>query len=106
MVGRRDASRGRRHHASWPHRDSRIAAPTVDADVGARDLAGMQFSVGQLRANASGELTTPKVSFTADAPSAVVADEQVANLHVAGMLDGNVLTMQTLAASQAVSGGE
>ena len=83
----------------------RIAAPTVDAELHGLDLAGMQFSVGELRANASGELTTPRLSFTADAPSAVVADEQVANLHLAGTLDGNVLTVQTLAAEQAVQGG-
>ena len=84
----------------------RLAAPTLEADVHGLDLAGMQFSIGELRANVSGEPTTPRLAFTADAPSAVVADEQVSNLRVAGRLDGNVLTVQTLGASQAVSGGE
>ncbi|HYS26461.1 MAG TPA: hypothetical protein VEP46_12680, partial [Vicinamibacterales bacterium] len=32
----------------------RLASPTVDADIHGLDLAGMQFSVGELRANASG----------------------------------------------------
>jgi translocation and assembly module TamA len=84
----------------------RIATPTVDAEVHALDLAGMQFSIGELRANASGELTTPRLSFTADAPSAVIADEQVSNLRLTGRLEGDVLAVQTLAASQAIRGGE
>jgi len=84
----------------------RLASPTVDADIHGLDLAGMQFSIGELRANASGELTTPRLAFTAEAPSAVVADEQVSNLRLAGGLDGNVLTVQSLSASQAVRGGE
>ncbi len=84
----------------------RIAAPTIDAQVLGADLAGMQFSVGELRAHASGELATPRLSFTADAPSAVVADEQVSNLHVTGALDGDVLAVQSLTAAQRTLDGQ
>ena len=78
----------------------RLSAPMVDADVHALDLANMQFNVADLRATASGELTTPKLVFQVDAPSAVIADQQLTNVRVGGGVTGNVLTIGALSASQ------
>ena len=83
----------------------RLSAPTIDADVHALDLAGMQFSLNELRATASGELATPRLQFQADAPSAVIADETLSDVHVGGQLDGDVLTIGGLTASQGVNPG-
>ena len=83
----------------------RLSAPTVDADVHALDLAGMQFSLNELRATASGELATPRLQFQADAPSAVIADETLSDVHVGGQLDGDVLTIGGLTASQGINPG-
>src|SRR6185503_15849853 len=77
----------------------------IDADVHALDLASMQFNVADLRATASGELATPKLVFRVDAPSAVVADEQLTDVRVGGGLAGNVLTIGALSASQAANAG-
>src|SRR5262249_29185962 len=78
----------------------RLSAPTIDADVEALDLASMQFRIDQLRASATGELATPKLSFQVDVPSAVVADEQLTDVRAAGELAGNALTIGELTASQ------
>jgi outer membrane protein assembly factor BamA/autotransporter translocation and assembly factor TamB len=86
--------------------EGRIAMPGIDAEIHALDLAGMQFRIGELLAHVTGELTTPRFAFTAGAPSAIVADEQVSNLRLAGRLDAHVLEVETLTASQAVNGGE
>src|SRR5205823_6551180 len=83
----------------------RLAAPTIDADVHALDLAGMQFTVGELRVSVSGQPATPQLSFKAEAPSAIVADQQLAGVQLAGQLNGDLLTFDTLTASQAVSPG-
>jgi outer membrane protein assembly factor BamA/autotransporter translocation and assembly factor TamB len=83
----------------------RLAAPTIDADVHALDLASTQFSVADLRATASGEVATPQLVFRVDAPSVVVADEQITDLLVGGGLAGDVLTIGALSASQASNAG-
>jgi len=83
----------------------RLAAPTIDADVHALDLASMQFSVPDLRATASGEVTRSQLVFRVDAPSAVIADEQITELRVGGGLAGDVLTIEALSASQASDAG-
>ncbi len=83
----------------------RLSAPTIDADVHALDLAGTQFSVADLRATASGELATPQLMFRVDAPSAVIADEQLSDVRVGGGLAGDVLTIRESSASQGGNGG-
>src|SRR5262249_55806824 len=84
----------------------RLSAPTIDADVQALDLASMQFRIDQLRASATGELATRKLSFQVEAPSAVVADEQLTDVRAAGELAGNALTIGELTASQAGNPGQ
>jgi len=84
----------------------RLSAPTVDADVHAADLASMQFSIADLRATASGELATPRLTFRVDAPSAVIADEQLTDVRVGGGLTGGVLTIGALSASHGASSGQ
>src|SRR5262245_13976366 len=83
----------------------RLSAPTVDADVHALDLASMGFSIGDLRATASGELSTPRLMFQVDAPSAVIADEQLTDVRIDGGLTRDVLTIGALSASQGVNPG-
>jgi len=83
----------------------RVSAPTIDADVHALDLASTLGSVADLRGTASGELATPKLVFRVDAPSAVIADEQLTDLRVGGALTGDVLTIGALSASQSVNAG-
>ena len=65
----------------------------------------MEFTVGEIRASASGQPATPRLSFTADVPSAIVAEQQLARVRLAGRLDGNVLAIETASASQAVESG-
>ena len=86
--------------------NGRLSAPTIDADVHALDLASAQFNVADLRATASGELTTPKLVFRVDAPSAVIADEQLTDVRVGGGLEGDVLTIGALSASQTANAGQ
>jgi outer membrane protein assembly factor BamA/autotransporter translocation and assembly factor TamB len=83
----------------------RLSAPTVDADVHALDLASMQFNIADVRATASGELATPRLVFRVDAPSAVIADEQLTDVRVGGGLTGDLLTIGALSASQGVNPG-
>ena len=83
----------------------RLAAPTIDADISAVDLAGSQFNVRELRATAAGEVSTPKLTFRVEAPSAVVADEQFSDLRLGGQLNGDVLTVGAFEASQAANPG-
>jgi outer membrane protein assembly factor BamA/autotransporter translocation and assembly factor TamB len=83
----------------------RLSAPTIDADVHALDLASTQFTSADLRATASGELATPKLVFRVEAPSAVIADEQLTDVRVGGGLAGDVLTIGALSASQAANAG-
>ena len=84
----------------------RISSPQIDGSIDARDLAGMQFSAGQLRATVAGDVTMPSLSFRADSPSLVVADEQLTDVRVGGLLNRKLLTLETLAASQPVSSGQ
>jgi autotransporter translocation and assembly factor TamB len=90
----------RRHRFGAVKLGGRLSAPTIDADVQALDLASMQFKIDRLRASAAGELATPKLSFQVDAPSAVVADEQLTDVRAAGELAGNALTISEFTASQ------
>src|SRR6185369_14339230 len=66
----------------------------------------MQFSIADLRATASGELATPRLTFRVDAPSAVIADEQLTDVRVGGGLTGGVLTIGALSASHGASSGQ
>ena len=84
----------------------RLSAPSVDADVHALDLASTQFNIADLRATASGELATPRLTFQADASSAVIADEQLTDVRVDGRLTGDLLTIGALSASQGVNPGQ
>ena len=84
----------------------RLSATTIDADVHALDLASTQLNVPDVRAAASGELATPKLVFRVDAPSGVIADEQLADVRVGGDLTGDVLTIAALSASQPVNAGQ
>ena len=84
----------------------RVATPTIEADIHALGVAGMAFTVGEIRASASGQPATPRLTFTADVPSAMVAEQQLARVRLAGRLDGNVLAIQTASASQAVESGQ
>ena len=64
----------------------RVATPTIAADIHALGVAGMEFTVGEIRASASGQPATPRLSFTADVPSAIVADQQLARIRLAGYI--------------------
>lgn len=83
----------------------RLAAPSIDAEINALDLAGPEFSVRELRATAAGDAIRPRLTFTADAPSVVVAREEIIDVRLGGQLDGDRLTLGALSASQPANSG-
>jgi hypothetical protein len=98
MLSAGIVSAGVRLGAAWLRRRSMPMCRRVD-------LASAQFRIDELRVSAAGELATPKLSFEATAPSAMVADEQLTDIRAGGELAGNVLTIGGVTASQAGNPG-
>ena len=83
----------------------RLSAPEIDADITGQDLAGARFSIAEARASVSGQPAAPRLAFEVRADSGIVVDQQLVNMHVSGQLNGDVLKVDSVSASQAVNTG-
>ncbi len=83
----------------------RVESPDIDAHVMARDLAGPQLRVAGIDANISGQPLRPRVTFAARAPAVTLADQPLTDVRASGRLAGNLVEIDTLAASQGAGPG-